>query len=81
MSIFSGASMAISVLSTIQVLAWIGTLWLGRPVMAPALRFVLGFIAIFVIGGLGAYHIAQHPAVTCAQLRAGGARRRLRRLR
>jgi cytochrome c oxidase subunit I len=52
MSIFSGASMAISVLSTIQVLAWIGTLWLGRPVMAPALRFVLGFIAIFVIGGL-----------------------------
>jgi cytochrome c oxidase subunit 1/cytochrome c oxidase subunit I+III len=52
MTFFSAASMVISVQSTIQVLAWVATLWTGRPVMTTALRFILGFIALFVIGGL-----------------------------
>lgn len=52
MSLFSAASMTISVFSTIQVFAWLATLWRGRPVMTTALRFLLGFIALFVIGGL-----------------------------
>jgi cytochrome c oxidase subunit 1/cytochrome c oxidase subunit I+III len=34
------------------VFAWIATLWNGRPVMTASLRFALGFIALFVIGGL-----------------------------
>ncbi len=52
MSFFSAASIGISLMSTIQVLAWIATLWHGKPVMTTALRFILGFIALFVIGGL-----------------------------
>ena len=52
MSVFSAASMVLSVFSTIQVFAWLATLWYGRPVMTTALRFALGFIALFVIGGL-----------------------------
>jgi cytochrome c oxidase subunit 1/cytochrome c oxidase subunit I+III len=52
MSVFSAASMTISVFSTIQVFAWLATLWRGRPVMTTALHFLLGFIALFVIGGL-----------------------------
>jgi cytochrome c oxidase subunit I len=52
MSFFSAASIGISIMSTIQVLAWIATLWHGKPVMTSALRFIMGFIALFVIGGL-----------------------------
>jgi heme/copper-type cytochrome/quinol oxidase subunit 3 len=52
MSFFSAASIGISLMSTVQVVAWIVTLWHGKPVMTSALRFILGFIALFVIGGL-----------------------------
>jgi cytochrome c oxidase subunit 1/cytochrome c oxidase subunit I+III len=52
MSMFAAASMTISLFSTVQVFAWLATLWYGRPVMTTALRFCIGFIAVFVIGGL-----------------------------
>ncbi|WP_051241583.1 cytochrome c oxidase subunit I [Azohydromonas australica] len=61
MSFFAAASMTISVFSTVQVFAWIATLWLGRPVMTTALRFVIGFIALFVIGGLNGVVTALIP--------------------
>jgi cytochrome c oxidase subunit 1/cytochrome c oxidase subunit I+III len=61
MSFFSAASMALSVLSTIQVFAWIATLWKGRPVMTTALRYLLGFIALFVLGGLSGVVTAYVP--------------------
>jgi cytochrome c oxidase subunit I len=61
MSFFSAMSMAISVMSTIQVIAWIRTLWTGTPVMTTALRFILGFIALFVIGGLSGVVTAYIP--------------------
>jgi heme/copper-type cytochrome/quinol oxidase subunit 1 len=52
MGFFSAASMTISLFSTVQVFAWVATLWRGRPVLTTALLFALGFIATFVIGGL-----------------------------
>jgi cytochrome c oxidase subunit 1/cytochrome c oxidase subunit I+III len=52
MSFFSAASMTISVFSTIQVFAWLATIWLGKPVRTTAFLFAIGFIASFVIGGL-----------------------------
>jgi heme/copper-type cytochrome/quinol oxidase subunit 1 len=52
MSFFSAASMTISIFSTVQVLAWIATVWKGRPVLTTSMLFALGFIANFVIGGL-----------------------------
>ena len=52
MSFFSAASIGISIMSTIQVLAWLATLWHGKPIVTSASRFILGFIALFVIGGL-----------------------------
>jgi cytochrome c oxidase subunit 1/cytochrome c oxidase subunit I+III len=61
MSFFSAASMLISVMSTIQVLAWIATLWLGRPVLTTASRYLLGFIALFTIGGLSGVVTALIP--------------------
>jgi cytochrome c oxidase subunit 1/cytochrome c oxidase subunit I+III len=61
MSFFSAASMTISIFSTVQVFAWLATLWYGRPVMTTALRFALGFIATFVIGGLNGVVTAVIP--------------------
>jgi cytochrome c oxidase subunit 1/cytochrome c oxidase subunit I+III len=52
MKMFAAASMVISVFSTIQVFAWIATLWSGKPVIRAPLLFALGFIALFIIGGL-----------------------------
>jgi cytochrome c oxidase subunit I+III len=52
MSFFTAATMSIALPTGVQVFAWITTLWLGRPVWQPPLLFVVGFIAIFVLGGL-----------------------------
>jgi cytochrome c oxidase subunit I len=61
MSFFSAASMTISVFSAVQVFAWIGTLWKGRPVMTVPLLFAVGFIANFAIGGLNGVVTAVIP--------------------
>jgi cytochrome c oxidase subunit 1/cytochrome c oxidase subunit I+III len=61
MSFFSAASMTISVFSTVQVFAWVATLWLGRPVRTTSLLFAVGFIANFVIGGLSGVITAVIP--------------------
>ena len=52
MSFFAAASMTISIFSAVQVFAWLATLWHGRLVITTAMRFALGFIALFIIGGL-----------------------------
>jgi cytochrome c oxidase subunit I len=52
MSFFAAASMTISIFSTVQVFAWLATLWYGRLVVTTAARFAIGFIALFIIGGL-----------------------------
>jgi len=61
MSLFGAASMTISLFSTVQVFAWIATLWTGRPVMTTAMRFCIGFIAVFVLGGLSGVVTAMVP--------------------
>jgi cytochrome c oxidase subunit I len=61
MSFFSAASMTISVFSTIQVFAWMATLWLGRPVRTTALWFVIAFLASFIVGGLSGVVTAVIP--------------------
>jgi cytochrome c oxidase subunit I+III len=61
MSFFAAASMSIAVPSGIQVVAWIATLWLGRPVFTTALLFALGFIVTFVAGGVTGVMVASIP--------------------
>lgn len=61
MSFFSAASMTISIFSAIQVFAWIGTMWKGRPVMTASMHFAVGFIALLVIGGLNGIVTAVIP--------------------
>jgi cytochrome c oxidase subunit 1/cytochrome c oxidase subunit I+III len=61
MSFFSAASMTISIFSTVQVFAWLATLWTGRPVLTTSMLFALGFIATFIIGGLNGVATAVIP--------------------
>ena len=58
---FSAASMAVAVPSGIQVFAWIATIAAGRLRLTVPTLFVLGFLAIFVIGGLTGVMVAMVP--------------------
>ena len=51
-SFFSIASMAVAIPSGIQVFAWIATIAAGRLQFRVPALFVLGFLAIFTLGGL-----------------------------
>jgi cytochrome c oxidase subunit 1 len=58
---FTAASMIIAIPSGIQIFCWIASLWRGRPRFQTPLLFVLGFIAIFVFGGLSGVTLASQP--------------------
>jgi cytochrome c oxidase subunit I+III len=49
---FSGSSMLIAIPSGINIFCWIATLWGGKPRIKMPLLWCLGFIALFVLGGL-----------------------------
>ncbi|MGH9562452.1 MAG: cytochrome c oxidase subunit I, partial [Terracidiphilus sp.] len=52
MSFFSAGSMTISVFTTIQVFAWLATIWKGRPVATASMYYAVGSVVMLVIGGL-----------------------------
>lgn len=52
MSIFSAGSMTVSIFTTIQVFAWLATIWKGRPVATTSMYYAVGSIMLLVIGGL-----------------------------
>jgi cytochrome c oxidase subunit I+III len=60
-SFFTAASMMIAIPSGVQIFCWIATIWMGRPLFKPPLMFVLGFVAIFVLGGLSGVMVASIP--------------------
>ncbi|HEX7984362.1 MAG TPA: cytochrome c oxidase subunit I [Duganella sp.] len=60
-SLVSAASMAVAIPTGVQVFAWIATLWRGQVrINAPTL-FLLGFMFIFVLGGLTGVMVAVLP--------------------
>ncbi|MGE5525624.1 MAG: cytochrome c oxidase subunit I [Rhodospirillaceae bacterium] len=60
-SFFSAASMAVAIPSGMQVFAWIATIAAGRARLATPMLFVLGFLFIFVLGGLTGVMVAAVP--------------------
>ena len=59
---FSAASMSVSIPSGIQVFAWLATIWAARRhVLATPMLFMLGFICLFVIGGVSGVMTASVP--------------------
>ena len=61
MAFVSAASMAVAIPSGIQVFAWIATFWKGRVRITAATLFLLGFLFIFVLGGLTGVMVAVVP--------------------
>ncbi|MGY3426123.1 heme/copper-type cytochrome/quinol oxidase subunit 1 [Bradyrhizobium sp. F1.13.4] len=63
-ALFTASSMLIAVPSGLQIFCWLATLWDGRPVYRTPLLFVIGFIVIFVLGGLSGVMVASVPIDT-----------------
>jgi cytochrome c oxidase subunit I+III len=61
MGFFAAASMIITIPSGIQVFAWVSTLLGGRPRLETPLLFSLGFVVLFVIGGVTGVMFAAIP--------------------
>src|SRR4051812_7850775 len=60
-SFFTASSMLIAIPNGIQIFCWIASLWGGKPQFKTPLLFVLGFFAIFVLGGLSGIMLASVP--------------------
>ena len=58
---FSMASMLVAVPTAIQLFAWLATLWTGRVVYSLPMLWILGFLVIFVAGGLTGVMLALVP--------------------
>ncbi|MCO5787172.1 cytochrome c oxidase subunit I [Pseudomonas sp. G11-1] len=58
---FSMASMLVAIPTAIQVFAWLATLWTGRVVWNLPMLWILGFLIIFVAGGLTGVMLALVP--------------------
>lgn len=60
-SFFTVASALIAIPSGVQIFAWIATIWSGKPEFKTPFLFSLGFIIIFVLGGLTGVMVAAIP--------------------
>jgi len=58
---YTAASMLIAIPTGVQIYCWIATLWSGRITIATPLLYVLGFFALFVIGGMTGVMVAAVP--------------------
>jgi cytochrome c oxidase subunit I+III len=61
LSFFTAASILIAVPSGVQIFCWIASLARGKPRLATPLLFVIGFVFIFVAGGLTGVMLASVP--------------------
>ena len=56
---FSISTMAIALPSAAKVLSWLATTWRARPVYPTPMLFALGFVSLFIAGGLTGPILAQ----------------------
>ncbi|WP_103335480.1 cytochrome c oxidase subunit I [Pseudotabrizicola formosa] len=61
LAFFSAASALVAVPTAVQVFAWIGTIWKGRPQLHLPMLYALGFFLTFVMGGLTGVMLAIVP--------------------
>src|SRR5246500_2596041 len=58
---FMLSSFLIGVPTGVKIFNWIATLWRGSLVLATSLYFAIGFIAIFIVGGITGIFLAVFP--------------------
>ncbi len=61
LALFSAASTIVAVPTGVQIFSFIATLSLGRPRLTVPMLFILGFLFIFVLGGLTGVMLAAVP--------------------
>ena len=61
LTLFSAASTMVAIPTGVQIFCFIGTLALGRPRLTVPMLFILGFLFIFVLGGLTGVMLASVP--------------------
>ena len=60
-SFFTAASAMIAIPTGVTIFCWIATIWSGRPRFDTPMLYVVGFIALFTIGGLSGLLLASVP--------------------
>jgi cytochrome c oxidase subunit I+III len=63
-SFFTAASIVIAIPTGMQIFCWIATMWSGRLSVTTPMLWILGFFAIFVVGGLTGVMLAAVPLNT-----------------
>ena len=61
LSFFSGASIVIGIPAGVLIFAWLATIWAGRPLWRTPFLFAVGFMVLFVIGGITGIMVAAVP--------------------
>jgi cytochrome c oxidase subunit 1/cytochrome c oxidase subunit I+III len=61
LAFFSGVSLLITIPSGIQFFAWIATMWKGKVELQTPMLFVIGFLLIFLLGGITGVMVAVIP--------------------
>ena len=58
---FSADSFLIGVPTGVKIFAWMGTMWKGKLRFTVPMMFSIGFVALFLVGGLDGIHLAVLP--------------------
>ncbi|MEO8355155.1 MAG: cytochrome c oxidase subunit I [Chloroflexota bacterium] len=58
---FAADSFLIGVPTGVKIFAWLATMWKGKLRFATPMLFAIGFVAMFLIGGLDGIHLAVVP--------------------
>jgi len=61
MTFFTAASLMIAIASGIQIFSWIATMWGSQPTLSVPMLYALGFVFLFVLGGLTGVMVAMVP--------------------
>jgi cytochrome c oxidase subunit 1 len=61
-SVFALATMLIAIPTGVKIFNWLGTIWGGSLRLTTPMYFALGFVAMFIIGGLSGVMHASPPA-------------------
>jgi cytochrome c oxidase subunit 1 len=61
LAVFSADSFLIGVPTGIKIFSWLGTMWGGKLRFKTPMLFAVGFLALFLVGGLDGVHLAVIP--------------------